>query len=401
MLFPMSSGGGTFFDEERFPNRMKHSILGGYVPAALALLIQKYQRDAIYGDLCAGEAIYRDGRPGSPRIIAERARARLARGEAHLIRCFNMEADPATFARLVENTKDIPAEVVTNRLGKWEDHIAELLGLMHDKPAILFLDPFGSRGMELEKLVRILGGIGSDAWEMILRFDIDGLRRGNIVPAREFARAGTLHPYYDLPNRVFGTNKWQNLLVDFDLPESQYHAFLALYMEQLSAAGGKSFRQRFVAPVPIPSRLGGPADYYLLFVTRSGKALTMISEAVQTAMERAWREEEAIEAAKPKQIALDLPGVVTETPSYDERIVEITGQLKQAVSAYMRKIPWAISFATLYQEMAQPFFALVREKHLRTVVKQLRDEGVLVTDRTAVNDQTMISRAPAATSQTA
>jgi hypothetical protein len=233
---------------------------------------------------------------------------------------------------------------------------------------------------------------------MILRFDIDGLRRGNIAPARELARAGTPQPYYDLPNKVFGTNKWQNLLVDFDLPESQYDAFLGLYMEQLSAAGGKSFRQRFVAPVPIPSRLGGPADYYLLFVTRSGKALRMISEAVQTEMEKAWHEQEAIEAAKPKQIALDLPGVVTETPSYDERMAEVSAQLKKAVSTYVGKLPWAISFSGLYQEMAQPFFALFREKHLRSVVKQLRAEGVLVTDRPAVNDQTMISRAPTATS---
>lgn len=397
----MSSGGSLFFDEERFPNRMKHAILGGYVPGALALLIQKFRRDAVYGDLFAGEAVYRDGRPGSPRIIAERARARLARGEQHLIRCFNVEADPATYQRLVENTKDIPSDVVTNRPGKWEDHIAELLALMHDKPAILFLDPFGSRGMELDKLVRILGGIGSDAWEMILRFDIDGLRRGNIAPARELERAGIAHGYYDLPTKVFGTHKWKHLLEDYDLPESRYDEFLELYMTQLITAGGKPFHQRFVAPVPIPTRLGGTADYYLIFVTRSGKALSMISEAVQTAMEKAWREQEAIEAAKPKQIALDLPGVVIETPSYDDRMVEISASLKSAVGEYIGKLPWAISFPTLYQEMAQRFFALFREKHLRAVVKALRAEGVLVTNRNAIDDRTMISRAPVTASQSA
>jgi len=397
----MSSGGPSFFDEERFPNRMKHAILGGYVPGALALLIQKFQRDAVYGDLCAGEAVYRDGRPGSPRIIAERARARFARGEGHLIRCFNVEADAATYQRLVENMKDIPAQVITNRQGKWEDHLAELLGLMHDKPAILFLDPFGSRGMEIDKLVRILGGIGSDAWEMILRFDIDGLRRGNIAPARDLERAGTAHGYYDLPNKVFGTDKWKHLLEDYDLPESRYGEFLDLYMQQLNAAGGRPFLQRFVAPVPIPTRLGGPADYYLIFVTRSGKALTMISEAVQTAMEKAWREQEAIEAAKPKQIGLGLPGIVTEPPSYDDRMVEISASLKSAVAEYFGRLPWAISFPTLYQEMVQRFFALFREKHLRTVVKALRADGVLATDRKAVDDRTMIGRVPTSKSQSA
>lgn len=380
---------------------MKHAILGGYVPAALALLIQRFQCDAVYGDLCAGEAIYRDGRPGSPRIIAERARARFARGEAHLIRCFNIEADPATFGRLVENTKDIPAEVIANRLGKWDDHIAELLALMHDKPAILFLDPFGSRGMELDKLVRILGGIGSDAWEMILRFDIDGLRRGNIAPARDLERAGVAHGYYDLPNKVFGTDKWKDLLEDFDLPESRYDAFLELYMSQLIAAGGTPFLQRFVAPVPIPTRLGGPADYYLIFITRSGKALTMISESVQTEMEKAWREQEAIEAAKPKQISLDLPGFATETPSYDDRMVEISASLKIAVAEHVGQLRWPISFPALYQQMAQRYFALFREKHMRTVVKALRAEGVLVTDINAIDDRTMIRRAPTVVSQTA
>src|SRR5207247_247268 len=82
----MSSGGSSFFGEERFPNRMKHAIVGGYVPGALSLLIERYKTDAVYGDLCAGTALYGDGHPGSPLIVARHAAERLGQGKQHLIR---------------------------------------------------------------------------------------------------------------------------------------------------------------------------------------------------------------------------------------------------------------------------------------------------------------------------
>jgi len=395
----MSSGGDTFFGEERFPNRMKHAIVGGYVPGALTLLIERYKTDAVYGDLCAGAALYGDGHPGSPLIVARHAAQRLTEGKQHLIRCFNVEADAETHAKLVENTKEIPAEIITNRQGRWQDHSRELLALMHAKPAILFIDPFGAKGIELDDLVKILSGIGSDAWEMILRFDIGDLYRGNIAQARDLERAGKTHTLYDLPTKVFGTDKWKNLLEDHDLPSGRFDEFLKLYMDQLAEAGGKPFQQRFVASVPIPDELDGANAYYLIFITRSEKAVTMISDAVQLATERAWLEQEALEAQRVKQ--LGLPGIAEEIPSYGKRLAEMLARLDAAVTAYFESRPWKVSFRDVHRDMAIEFFGLFREKHLRSVVKQQRAGGKLETSVNKIDDDTLIFRKTSATSETA
>jgi three-Cys-motif partner protein len=396
----MSSGGDSFFDEERFPNRMKHAIIGGYVPGGLAVLISHFKSDAYYVDLCAGEGIYKDGRKGSPRIIAEHAAGRMKRGESHRILCYNVEADADRYARLVESLSDLPQDIITNTPGEWQDHLDDLLRLIHKKPAIIFLDPFGSKGLELETLVKILSGVGSDAWEVILRFDIDGLRRGNIAPARDLERAGKSHSYYDLPNKVFGTTTWQNLLVDYDLPEDRYDAFLDLYLQQLLNAGGKPFLSRFVAAVPIPERIDGPAAYHLIFISRSEKAVTMISEAVCSATEKAWREEEARIAALPQQ-TLGLEGVDVGVMPYEKHFEAVFAQLKQAVHEYIKKRTWPVTFRELHRELAKRFFGQVMEKHIRRAVKELRAEGTVITDKNAIDEKTNVSRAPAPQAESA
>ena len=391
----MSSGGTSFFSEERFPNRVKHGILGGYVPGGLTVLIQHFQRDAYYVDLCAGEGIYGDSHKGSPRIIAEHASERVKKNEKYLIRCFNVENDPERFAKLVKNLSDLPQHIITNKLGEWQDYLDDLIKLIHKQPAMIFLDPFGSRGLELDTLVKILSGVGSDAWEVILRFDIDGLRRGNIAPARELERAGKKHPYYDLPHKVFGTTKWQQLLEDYDLPESRYDDFLGLYLEQLLAAGGKPFQGRIVAAVPVPERLEGPAAYHLIFITRSQKAATMINNSVCSATEKAWRAEEARLAALPQQ-PLGIEGVYVGVMPYDIHIERVFAVLKPAVREYVEKRAWPVTFRDLYRDMVSRFFGQILEKHVRRAVKELKAEGVLDTDRKAINDETVISRSQAA-----
>src|SRR5581483_10357853 len=356
----MSSGGSSFFNEERFPNRIKHGVVGGYVPAGLAVLIQRFKCDAVYADLCAGEAIYGDGQKGSPRIIAEHAAQRVARGERHLIHCFNVEMEPERYAKLVANLADLPQQIITNRLGAWQDHLGELLASMHDRPAILLLDPFGTRGLEMHTLVKILSGVGSDAWEVILRFDIEGLRRGNVAPARELERAGKPHSYYDLPNKVCGTTEWQKLLEDYDLPESRYDEFLRLYLEQLLKAGGTPLTSRFVAAVPIPERVDGPAAYHVVFITRSEKAVAMMSEAVCSAIEKAWREEETRLAALPQQ-PLGLEGVYVGVMPYDNYFARVFNELTDMVRAYVEKRKWPVRFSDLHHDMAQRLFGRVME----------------------------------------
>jgi hypothetical protein len=161
-------------------------------------------------------------------------------------------------------------------------------------------------------------------------------------------------------------------------------------MDQLAEAGGKPFLQRFVAAVPIPGELDGATAYYLIFITRSKKAVTMISDAVQLATERAWKEEEELAAQRITQ--LSLRGITDEVPSYDQRMAEMTAKLDAAVMAYFVMRPWKVGFRDLHRDMAMEFFGLFREKHLRAVVKQQRAAGMLDTSVNKIDEETLVFR---------
>jgi hypothetical protein len=113
----MSKGGLRFFELEKFPNAMKHRIVGGYAKGALQILMAWSKRDVLYVDLFAGAGRYEDNQPGSPLIVAEEAARRDAAGKAPFIHCVNVERDRETFERLEVNTAHIPPAVLTNLRG--------------------------------------------------------------------------------------------------------------------------------------------------------------------------------------------------------------------------------------------------------------------------------------------
>ena len=126
----MSGSIEGFFAWERFPSALKHRIVRGYLEDAFPVLLQYFQKDVIYADLFAGPGRTEDGKPGSPVIAAELATKWIATGASTRVRCFNVEASPIFFNELQTNTASFPAGMVTNRLGPWQQHFAELDRLM-------------------------------------------------------------------------------------------------------------------------------------------------------------------------------------------------------------------------------------------------------------------------------
>lgn len=366
----MSSNTARFFHLEKFPNAMKHKIVGNYLKGALPALINWSKKDVWYADLFAGAGRYDDGQPGSPLVVAEEAAKRLAEGRTPLIRCFNVEKDAKTFELLRRNTAHIPAEVIENHSGDWDDHLPALLARVQlvRAPLVLFLDPFGFAGIELTKLVQVLSGIGSDAREMIITFNVGGMQRMAAAAKAETSDAKRQR-YYRLPDRVFGTPDWRKHMVDSELPDTALPGLVALYEERLLRTGGEGF-QRVVASVGIPKKIGGQDAYFLVFVTRSLTGLWKMNESVNLALERAWTEEES---------RYLLPETVTGVRPYAERMTELERAIHGEVRAFLRTQPFGTTIDRVYTDLAMRHFGKFRMKHLGACLRALRKDGVIVT----------------------
>ena len=369
---------------------MKHRIVGGYVKAALNTLMQWSKRDVMYGDLFAGAGRYEDGQPGSPLIVAEEARACFERGKPPYIHCFNVERDQKTFAKLEAATAHIPGSVITNKLGDWRDHIGELLGRAQagSMPTLLFLDPFGFKGIELTNLVEILQGIGSDAREMILTLNLAGMQR-MVAAGRADDLRGKKHVYYELPDLVFGTPNWRQHLEDGLMPDAAIPKVLALYQEQLLTIGGSGFR-RIVAPIGIPLELSGPDAYFLLFVTRSGKGLFKMSDTANLEFEKAWHELEQREKAE-RQTRAQLEFDLALSPTYADRQTAFLPTLAADAEREVERAPFGMTIADLHVRLALRHFGLFRRRHLGDIVRALRaEDAVEMNPPTRVEDDTFI-----------
>jgi three-Cys-motif partner protein len=386
----MSKGGLRFFELERFPNAMKHRIVGGYAKAALNTLMQWSKRDVMYGDLFAGAGRYEDGQPGSPLIVAEEAAGRFTAQLPPYIHCFNVERDPETFAKLEAATAHIPSAVITNRCGDWRAYIDELLGRAQasSMPTLLFLDPFGFKGIELTGLVEILQGIGSDAREMILTLNLDGMQR-MIAAGHADDLRGKKHVYYDLPDLVFGTPEWRQFLQDGMLPDVAIPKVLDLYEQQLLRTGGQGF-QRIVASIGIPARLSGPEAYFLLFVTRSSHGLIKMSNTANMEFEKAWVELEAREEAERQQ-RTQIEFDIVRPPTYAQRQAEFLPTLAADAESELVRAPFGMKIADLHVRLALRHFGRFRQRHLGDIVRALRaEEAVEMNPPTRVQNDTFI-----------
>jgi three-Cys-motif partner protein len=382
----MSKGGLTFFELEKFPNAMKHRIVGGYAKGALSILMQWSKRDVLYVDLFAGAGRYEDDQPGSPLIVAEEAASRYAAGKPPFIHCVNVERDRTTFERLEANTTHIPPAVLTNLRGDWREHIEAILGRAQANrmPAVFFLDPFGFKGIELADLVQILQGIGADAREMIVTLNLDGMQR-MIAAGHADDLRGKAHRYYELPDRVFGTPTWRQFLVNGELPDEALPKLRELYQQQLLTTGGTGF-QRIVNSIGIPTKLNGPDAYFLVFVTRSGKGFIEMNDCANLAFERAWGAHEEAERAAEVQLRLD----VTRPPTYLQRHKEWLPTLERDAQRELIAQPFGTKVEHLHMLLADQHFGRFRRRHLGDILRRWHAADLIEMRGGASADDTFI-----------
>lgn len=161
-----------FFETQTVSSKIKASIVSEYFPSYCKIIVRKHPPKEIrYIDLFAGPGFYEDGNPSTPILIGRHCQKDdFLKQNVKLI--FN---DNKYFASLEQNfLREFPNGTFANKphFGKStvgeSPEISKFLvanthnGNNNDRPSLLFIDPFGYKGIETRILAQFLKNWGNE-----------------------------------------------------------------------------------------------------------------------------------------------------------------------------------------------------------------------------------------------
>jgi spore photoproduct lyase len=245
--------------EYREHTKVKHILLRKYLVAWIPIL-GRWNPKICYFDGFAGRGEYTDGILGSPLIALE-----VADSLSHYfgkLTCFFIEKDSENFKnleRVLEREKSKFQNWQKIKIEKENDEFANVINgifeyLEKEKsilvPSFFFVDPFGFSGIPFTAIKKILE---NPKTEVFFTFMV-----------RDIARFIQLPELENIFNKLFGTNKWRNILDSSQKPEL---ALMNLYREQLHEAANA----KYSCPFRVCTSEKIQTLYYLLHVTNNFK----------------------------------------------------------------------------------------------------------------------------------
>lgn len=162
----------NFFENQTPSSRIKASIISEYFPSYCKIIVKKYKPQKLrYVDLFAGPGLYKDGNHSTPLLIAKKCyEDPFLRENVWLI--FNdMKYGNAlkdNFQKEFQNKNFVHAPFFGNKeVGKDQSITDFLIKNTHSQkknetPTLLFIDPFGYKGIETKVLAEFLKNWGNE-----------------------------------------------------------------------------------------------------------------------------------------------------------------------------------------------------------------------------------------------
>jgi len=154
-----------FFDESTEQSRIKAAIVKAYFWAWARIMLKKQLGRIAYADLFAGPGKYKDGTKSTPLLVLEEAIAD-PEMQARLVTIFN-DADERSADNLraeiqkLEGIQKLKHQPVIDS-GEVGDETVQSLLKMNLVPTLLFLDPFGYKGLSIALIASIFKNWGCD-----------------------------------------------------------------------------------------------------------------------------------------------------------------------------------------------------------------------------------------------
>jgi len=161
-----------FFKDQTISSKIKANIISAYFPSYCKIIVKKHAPKEIrYIDLFAGPGIYEDGRESTPILIGKHCNNdKFLRSTVKMIFNDNLYSDileknfskvfpEGTFANKPHFGKSTVGENV-----KISDFLKKNThnGKNNDFPSLLFIDPFGYKGIETKVLAEFLKNWGNE-----------------------------------------------------------------------------------------------------------------------------------------------------------------------------------------------------------------------------------------------
>lgn len=161
-----------FFEKQTVSSRIKASIVSEYFPSYCKIIVSKYKPKAVrFIDLFAGPGVYNDNNPSTPILIARHCEKDIElKDNVWMIfndNCFSEELKHNFEREFNSNTFRHKPHFGKSTVGESSEITEFLIKSTHtnkknDYPSLLFIDPFGYKGIKTKVLAEFMKNWGNE-----------------------------------------------------------------------------------------------------------------------------------------------------------------------------------------------------------------------------------------------
>ncbi|MEW6376420.1 MAG: three-Cys-motif partner protein TcmP [Thermodesulfobacteriota bacterium] len=258
-----------FFKAKRPWSKIKDKVIGNYLVPYLNK-VSKLGEKIVIGDAFAGPGIFDDGSEGSPLIICKIAEKQVP-GKYLGIFVNRGEESHTKLGEVLK--KYIDEKKAITILGKAQDLLEKLKGIVGNATLLIYLDPFGLKGCEFRLLEPYLGRDKRFSTEIIVNMSMPTLHRLSTPDAIREKRITTRTKKLNQTlTDILGGEYWKEIMWS-DLPPVEkekkiVEKYVSLLNQYLPFAGF----------CPVRERIGKSVKYYMIFASRHPDALLLMND---------------------------------------------------------------------------------------------------------------------------
>lgn len=373
------SADDSFFERKEKWSEYKDQILSYYMKPYLAK-VSKIPKPIAIVDCFAGRGRFKDGKDGSPRIIASKIQEQLRFPGTPEIRLIAIEKSDNLIKPLTESISEYTFASV--RHDSFENAAQLIDKLSKSHTVFLYIDPYAIEGLDWETIENALRHIkqSQSSIELLMNFNAHAfVRRASAalnkpIPSFDFDSEDARQEHVDDWNRIayetptiekldkaVGSDWWLRIFRDIDKPSLQREELVKGLCSRLESLS------RHAHPYEIFEKPHhSTPKYVLVFASRYTGAVTLVNEAVV----------DARDSFVDEYLPAD-PGLWGDMRS--EKWVPMPTDIREKIRVILRKETSAIKREDLVNKYVVTNFGLFRKKVIEQQIKAMYETGEIVT----------------------
>jgi three-Cys-motif partner protein len=273
-----------FFDRKKPWSKIKDNILTKYLEPYINK-IKELKRPIVIVDGFAGPGKFSDGFEGSPLIICKRIDEERSKLNIPIFGIF-IDKKKRHYTALKNNLQNyIDGKIVFVFREDFGNLIEEIIELVKDSSVLFYLDPFGIRGIEFDKLQKIFERVNIASTEVLINFNYSSFVRQagnwNVYDSSEEIKKKVKMAKLDNAKKVMGGDYWLDIVENSQLSSTERElAVVEAYKEKYK------IYFKYVCSCPVKEKDANVAKYHLIFASRHFDALDLMNDIMHGEYEK-------------------------------------------------------------------------------------------------------------------